>query len=89
MEDDSERNKTNDDEYHCATAVRTAKHLVPKGQDGSTAVSSWLVTLSNAEIREEQLRDPCLGAVIRLKEQGEERPLWKTISMEVPMFKCY
>ena len=34
-----ERNKNNDDEYHCTTAVRTAKHLVPKGQDGSTSAS--------------------------------------------------
>ena len=72
---------TNDDKYHCATAVKTAKHFVPKGQDGSTVASSWLVTLYNAEIREEQVRDPCLGAIIRLKEQSEECPLWETISM--------
>ena len=67
-EDDGERNKASYEEYHCATAVRAAKHLVSKGQDGSTGTSSWLVTLSNGEKREAQLRDPCLAAVIRLKE---------------------
>ena len=89
VKDDSKRNKTNDDEYHYATAARTAKHLVPKGQDGSTSESSWLVTLSNMEIREEQLRDPCLGAIIRLKEKSGECLLWETISRESLTFKCY
>lgn len=88
-EDDGERNKASYEEYHCATAVRAAKHLVSKGQDGSTGVSPWLVTLFNGEIREAQLRDPSLGAVIGLKEQSAERPLWETISGESPTFKCY
>ena len=73
----------------CVTAVRTAKHLVPKGQDGSTSVSSWLVTLSKTEIREVQLCDPCLGAIIRLKEHSAECQLWETISRESPLFQCY
>ena len=52
-------------------------------------MSSWLLALSNEGIREAQLCDPCLGAVIRLKEQGPERPAWETISMEGPTFKKY
>ena len=74
---------------YCVTVVRTAKHLVPKGQDGSTSVSSWLVTLSKTEIRETQLRDPCVGAIITLKEESAECPLWETISRESPLLKCY
>ena len=89
VEDDGKRNEAIHEEYRCATAVKTVEHHVPKGRDGGTGVSSWLVTLSNAEIREAQLRDPCLGAVIRLKEQSTERPPWKTISTESPTFKCY
>ena len=68
--------------------MKTVEHRVPEGQHGGTGVSSWLVTLSNAEIREAQLRDPCLGAVIRLKEQSAECPPWETISRESPTFKC-
>ena len=52
-------------------------------------MSSWLLTLSNDETREAQLRDPWLGAVIRLTEQSAERPAWETISMESPTFKRY
>ena len=89
VEDEGERNKADDEEYRCATAMKTAEHLVSKGQDGSTGASSWLATLSNTEIREAQLRDPCLGTVIRLKEQSAERPPWETISSESPTFKCY
>jgi len=88
-EEDGERNKADDEEYRCATAVKTAEHLISKGQDGSTGASSWLVTMSNTEIREAQLCDPCLGVIIRLKEQSTECPPWETISRESPTFKCY
>ena len=69
--------------------MKTAEQLISKGQDGSTGASSWLVKLSNMEIREAQLCDPCLGAIVGLKEQSTERPPWETISRESPMFNCY
>ena len=89
VEGDGEGKEVEDEEYRCATTTKTKESGVPKKQDDGTSVSSWLLALSNEEIREAQLRDPCLGAVIRLKEQGPERPAWETISMEGPTFKKY
>ena len=72
-----------------AKEKKTKESGVSKKQDEGTSVSSWLLTLSSEEIREAQLRDPCLGAFIRLKEQGPEHPAWETISMEGSIFKRY
>ena len=89
FEDDGEGKEIEDEQYRCATATNTKESGVLKKHDKGTSVSSWLLTLSNKGIRETQLRNPCLGAVIRLKEQSVERPAWKTFSMESPTFKSY
>ena len=68
------------DEYRCATAT--------KKEEGS-GMNLWLPKLSNAEMREAQLQDKCLGAIIKLKEENAERPSWEMISMESPTFKSY
>jgi len=52
-------------------------------------MNSWLPKLSNAEMREAQLQDKCLGVIITLKEENTERPSWEMISMESPTFKSY
>ena len=49
----------------------------------------WLPQLPNAEMREAQPQDKCLGAIIKLKEENAERPSWEMISMESPIFKSY
>jgi len=69
-----------DDEYRCATAT--------KKEEGS-GMNSWLPKLSNTEMREAQLQDKCLGAIIKLKEENAERPSWEMISMGSPTFKSY
>ena len=89
MEGDGEGKEVKDEEYRRAIATRTKESGVPKKQDKAISLSSWLLILSSEEIREAQLCDPCLGAVISLKEQGPEQPAWETISMESPTLKGY
>ena len=89
VEGDGEGKEVEDEEYRCATTTKTKESGVPKKQDDGTSVSSRLLALSNEEIREAQLRDAYLVAVIKLKQQGPERPAWETISMEGPTFKKY
>ena len=52
-----------DNEYRCVTAT--------KNEEGS-GMNSWLPKLSNAEMREAQHQDKCLGAIIKLKEENAE-----------------
>ena len=49
----------------------------PKGEDNPG--TAWAETLSNADLREEQLRDPEVGTVLRWREKDNERPEWKEI----------
>ena len=77
-----------DGEYHCTVAVKVIKDPVPK-KDAETGKCSWLLPLTDVEIRGVQLSDPCLSAVIKCKELSVERPPWEAISMESKQFKSY
>mgnify|MGYP000583281862 CR=1 FL=1 len=89
LEADGEGKEIEDEQYRCTTATNTNESSVFKNHYKGTSLSSWLLTLSNKGIREAQLRKPCLGAVVRLKEQSTEGPAWETFSMESPTFKKY
>ena len=78
-----------DDKYRCATAKKTKESCASKKKEEGSGMNSWLPKLSNVEMREAQLQDKCLGAIIKLKEENAERPSWEMISMESPAFKSY
>ena len=53
-----------DEEYRCSTAVKVNEDPVAE-KDAETGRSSWLLALTDVQIREAQLSDPCLSAVIK------------------------
>ena len=71
------------------TGMFTKVSCGSKKKEERSGMNSWLPKLSNAEIREAQLQDKCLGAIITLKEENTEWPSWEMISMESPTFKSY
>ena len=77
--------KVSSDEHHCAAAKGTGSTCVQGNREDDT----WLLALTNTDLRKAQLEDPCLDSIIRLKDKNKERPPWKRVSLESPTFKRY